>query len=86
MYNYGDDAPTNQYPVNDIPDAMGYALIAYTDDGDMLCEVCVRESTNPVHKSEMGEYTGDGWGVIGWGHSGDTDTCFDCGHCNKVLS
>lgn len=86
MYNYDDGAPTNQYPPAKVPDCMGYLPIAVTDDGDVLCERCVLDPTNPVHEATTGERSPDGWGVVGWSHSGDVDEPEFCGHCARDLS
>lgn len=93
MYDYSDGAPTNQYPKDKVPDTMGYIPIAVTDDGDVLCEKCVLDPTNPVHDAspeiptsviylDMGQ---DGWGVVGWDHSGNAEEEVTCSHCNKVI-
>lgn len=88
MYDYSDDAPTNQYPADKVPEAMGYTVFAVTDDGDTLCEPCVLDPTNPVHAHDSNRHAsgGDGWGVIGWDHSGNVDTePVTCCHCGKVI-
>jgi len=70
-----------------IPDAMGYTLYAVTDDGGTLCEDCVRDADNPVR-----DYVGktptdpDGWCVVTWSHTGDTDADVVCDHCRRVLA
>lgn len=84
-YNYDIDAPANQYPVDKIPDAWGYGLIAIADDGGALCEACVRDETNPVHEAQVGDPHPDGWGVLAWTSDGATDAETYCDHCNKVL-
>ena len=84
-YNYDDDAPVNQYPRDKVPDCMGYLPIAVTDDGDTLCEQCVLDPTNPVHEAGPNDRHPDGWGVIGWTHSGECEDLTVCAHCNRVL-
>lgn len=84
-YNYDDDAPVNQYPRELVPDCMGYIPIAITDDGDTLCEGCVLDPTNPVHVARDSDPFPDGWGVLGWAHSGEYDDGVVCAHCNRAL-
>lgn len=87
MYDYSEGAPTNQYPPAKVPDTMGYTPYAITDDGDVLCETCVLDPTNPVHDHDVNARSGgDGWGIIGWGHSGDLEEPENCSHCNKEIS
>lgn len=64
----------------DIPDSMGYALAAVTTDGGTLCERCVADPSNPVH---IDPSDNDGWGVVGWTHSGETDDPDYCDHCGR---
>lgn len=76
-------APVNQYPAEMIPDLFGgHVLIAVMDDAGTLCESCVRDPQNPVHSGEAGN---DGWGIIGWSYSGETDDYTTCDHCGRVL-
>lgn len=88
MYDYSDGAPTNQYPKDKVPDTMGYIPIAVTDDGDVLCEACVLDPTNPVHEHDYAKHSsgGDGWGVIAWTHSGEVEGPEHCSHCHKELA
>lgn len=83
MYNYDDDAPTNQYPAEHLPEFFGYVPLAATDDGDMLCYWCVADPTNPVHVSTGDEPHPDGWGITSWFCDGDIDTVEYCAHCNR---
>lgn len=64
----------------DLPDPGGYALLAVLEDGELLCEACLRNPDNPVHP---GDY-GDGWGVCGFitNESADDE---QCAHCHKNL-
>jgi hypothetical protein len=86
-YNYDDDAPTNQYSADKVPDCMGYIPIAVTDDGDTLCERCVQDPTNPVHEHDANVFSGegDGWGIIGWIYDGECEFFIACAHCSTVL-
>lgn len=84
-YNYDDDAPTNQYPADKVPDCGGYFPIAVTDDGDTMCERCVLDPTNPVHEHSANESHDDGWGIIGWTYDGECESFTACAHCNTVL-
>lgn len=52
-YDYSDNAPTNQYPKDKVPDTMGYTPFAVMDDGDTICETCVLDPTNPVHDATV---------------------------------
>ena len=61
----------------------GYEKIAITDDGGVLCHVCVKSELRQIATS----YTGDGWHVV----RGDIVENFDttplyCDHCGKLLN
>lgn len=74
---------TNHYPAALIPDAFGgVALFAVMDDGGTLCESCVRDDSNPVHTDDDSK---DGWGIIAWDSTGNTDSGVQCDHCGRVL-
>lgn len=67
----------------ELPDVFGgVALFAIMDDGGTLCESCVRDETNPVHPDDGSR---DGWGVVGFDTTGNTDDGVQCDHCSKVL-
>lgn len=88
-YNYDDDAPVNQFPQDQIPDPWSSTLIVVMDDGDTLCETCMRDPRNPVHDSRSPDespYGADGWGVVGFDYGGNTDEDTRCAHCNRQLS
>ena len=72
----------NPYAVGlvDVPDPWGASLAAVTDDGDTLCERCVVDPANPLHPDDG---SADGWGVVGWVTSRDTDGPDACGHCGR---
>lgn len=74
-----DEVDDDPRPV--VPDAMGYTPFAVCDDGEVLCEQCVRDETNPVHTG--GE--ADGWRVDGWSHTGEVESFTACAHCYRVL-
>jgi hypothetical protein len=85
---YDDDEVVNEYPQDDIPEPGGYNLIALMDDGDTLCEWCVRDPFNPVtdrRTDNRATWRGDGWGVVAWVTTGDTEGFTACAHCNRVL-
>lgn len=66
-----------------IPDVFGgVSLFAVMDDGGTLCESCVRDESNPVHPDDG---SNDGWGVVGFDTTGNTDSGVVCDHCNRVL-
>ena len=72
----------NEYPADLIPDIFGgVRLIAIMDDGESLCETCVRDQTNPVHRGG----DGDGWRIEGWTTTGDLEEPDHCAHCNKTI-
>jgi len=86
------DVVTGRHPsILPVPDAMGYRVYAVTDDGGTLCERCAADPANPCHPAGVSgdgagaPFDGDGWTVIAWGHSGDSDGPLDCDHCGAVI-
>lgn len=77
-------ASTNPYADGTgIPDVFGgVALFAVMDDGGTLCESCVRDPSNPVHPFSNPP---DGWGVVGFDTTDNTDSGVTCDHCSRVL-
>lgn len=72
------------------PDTGSYHPIALMDDGGTLCEHCVSDPKNPVysvHDVDTANYPDgrDGWCVVGWFSSGDTDSLAVCDHCGRVI-
>ena len=59
----------------------GYELFAVMDDGGVLCCDCVVANWVEVSGSDGS----DGWGIIGWDHSGNTDDLVSCDHCGRVI-
>jgi hypothetical protein len=82
------DDVVNEYPQAEIPDAMGGHPVALMDDGGTLCSFCVADPFNPVHDTRaiIDTYSGDGWGVVGWFNSAETDDHLACDHCGTVLN
>ena len=77
---------TNPYAAGylPIPDPGSYMLAAVVDDGETVCETCVRDASNPLRPAESpAGHGGDGWVVIGWTHSGEVDTPEWCAHCGR---
>lgn len=74
-------ATVNPYAAGTLPmpDARSYHVAAVLDDGETLCERCIRDATNPVHPDDGSR---DGWGIVGFTHSGEVDTVDHCAHCN----
>ncbi len=68
-----------------VPEPGGYNLIAVMDDGGTLCESCLTDASNPIHDARKLDKWHDGWGVIGWMTSGDTDEFTACDHCGNVI-
>lgn len=81
------DLIVNEYPQDEIPEPGGYNLIAVMDDGDVLCEWCVRDPFNPIEDRRKDHHAGGytGWGLVGWSTTGDTDSYTVCANCNRVL-
>lgn len=78
-------ADSNPYAsgVIEVPNPFGgVSLFAVMDDGGTLCERCVTDPTNPVHPDDDSR---DGWGVVGWDTTGNTDSGVVCDHCGRVL-
>lgn len=87
---YWRDSSENDYATGraEIPETLSYSPYAVMDDGGVLCEHCVRDADNPVHDETSrgdSDRRADGWGVVGWGHSGDSDETVTCDHCNRVI-
>lgn len=59
----------------------GYAMAYVMDDGEFLCATCVTDQSNPVH--EEGE--NDGWKIVGYTHTDETDEEMTCAHCYKKI-
>ena len=72
-----------------IPDVGGYDVFAVMDDGDVLCRSCVLDPTNPVHDLRIifaqADMNRDGWGVIGFDHTGSLESPEHCAHCNEEI-
>jgi hypothetical protein len=83
------DDMVNDYPQGEIPDAMGGSPVALMDDGGTLCEFCVADPFNPVrdarHHDLLADSDRDGWGVIAWFNSAESEGLLVCDHCNTVL-
>lgn len=79
-----DTATGNPYATGEIevPDSGGYRTLAVLDDGEVLCSRCTTDPTNPVHP-DKGE--NDGWGVIGFTHTGNSDEPEYCAHCGNEV-
>ena len=60
-----------------------YEIIAITDDGGVLCHVCVKSELRQIATS----YTGDGWHVVRVDIVENFDTTpLYCDHCGKLLN
>jgi hypothetical protein len=75
----------NEYPRDEIPDAMGGSPVALMDDGGTLCEFCVADPFNPVWDGRDKPQHSDGWEVRAWFNSAETEGFLACDHCNRVL-
>ena len=74
--------------VHPAPDCQGYHPIALVADGELLCEHCVMDPTNPVQYRPNGDvdyWDSDAqWTVVAWTHSGDLDgEDHQCAHCYR---
>ena len=72
---------TNRYLPRWIPEPGLGSLIAVLDDGDSLCEKCVRHSDTPVHRWG----SPDGWQIVAWTTTGESDEAELCCHCSETL-
>ena len=59
----------------------GYELYAVTDDGGTLCAPCVVTEWDTITASDPG----DGWYIVAWDHTGNTDDGVTCDHCARVV-
>jgi hypothetical protein len=59
----------------------GYELFTVQDDGGVLCAPCVLDNWVEVSSSDGR----DGWGIIGWSHTGEDDGPVICDHCGRVI-
>jgi alkylhydroperoxidase family enzyme len=71
------------------PDCQGYHPIAIVADGELLCEHCVMDASNPIidgtgRLPADGDPADDQWTVVAWTNSGDLDDHGEqCGHCYR---
>lgn len=79
-YAAGDVAAPYAATAIGLPDSMGYAVAAITDDGATLCHACATDPANPVHPADDSR---DGWGIAGWTYSGEMDGPDWCDHCGR---
>ena len=76
------------------PDCQGYHPIALVADGELLCEHCVMDASNPIIDGTDQRYPyadmaieDAQWTVIGWMNSGDLEDDTDqCSHCYRTWS
>lgn len=67
----------------ELPDVFGgVALFAVMDDNGILCEACLRDPANPVHRDRSRR---DGWCVVAFDTTGNSDGEVGCDVCGKVL-
>lgn len=76
-----------------MPDCQGYHPIAILADGELLCEHCVGDPTNPVIDGTgklpaNGDPSDDQWTVVAWMASdviqADSDAVEQCAHCYRT--
>lgn len=69
------------------PDCQGYHPIAVLADGELLCEHCVNDETNPIIDGTGGFETVDPsdaqWTVISWMASDTVVEGEGCAHCGR---
>ena len=71
-----------------VPEPYGcVALMALMDDGETLCEQCVRDPSNPVEDRRIDPHGGfyTGWGVVGFFTSGECEDGETCAHYNRII-
>lgn len=70
------------------PDCQGYHPIAVLGDGELLCEHCVNDETNPIIDGTGGFESGDPsdaqWTVISWMASDTVVEGEGCAHCGRT--
>lgn len=72
----------NELSPLDVPDAFGgVGLYLVVDDGEVLCERCAVDPTNPVHCG--GE--ADGWRFEGWQTTEADEETVQCAHCGRII-
>jgi hypothetical protein len=62
----------------------GYEWFGITDDSDTMCFRCVTKEYPLVVRSTI-QHANDGWGIVGFSNTGDTDSLTICAHCNTVI-
>ena len=62
----------------------GYAWAGVMDDGELLCVPCLRAEYRQVFRSTRDAHA-DGWQVVGYANSGDSESTEYCAHCNAPV-
>lgn len=62
----------------------GYVWAAMMDDGELVCEPCVRQEYTQIYKSTYAK-AGNGWQCIGVVGSHEEAEAAYCAHCNKLI-
>lgn len=60
----------------------GYEIFFVTDDGGTLCSPCVEKEWDGCIADA---YPNDGWNIVGFDHTGNTDEAVTCDHCNREV-
>jgi hypothetical protein len=65
----------------------GYRWAMVADDGQYICEKCVRENYRTIYKATRWPKTrpNSGWQCIGVENSGDCEDEGWCAHCDKLI-
>lgn len=72
-----------------MPDCQGYHPIALVADGELLCEHCVADPTNPVIDGTddgvpIDDPADEQWTVVSWMNSETLDDSDQCSHCYRT--
>ena len=62
----------------------GYVWAAIMDDGDLMCERCVRANYRAVFRATR-DWLRDGWTFAGLMCEDEAETTDECCHCHKLL-
>lgn len=63
----------------------GYRWAMICDDGDLICESCVRTEYRQIYQASRDSGTANGWRCVGIMNSGESETTESCANCNAVI-
>lgn len=62
----------------------GYIWAATMSDGELVCVPCLRQNYRQIFRATRAGLH-DGWAVVGYTNSGESDETEYCAHCNKAI-